>query len=292
MATEKHTARVRRELKAVGVTRYGLMKLSTKFVPEVVGLDERIGGAVYGWTTGGSAILVATNRRIIFIDKKPFFTTSDELTYDIVSGVKIHTGGPFCTIVLRTRKNDYHLKYVNENCARNFVRYLEHRRIHPGMYDQATGHFTHNDEQEQQHPTKSRQASDSAGSFIRNHKSGILATVNNNKAHSSIVHYVVDERDNIYFVTTPDSRKIQYIANNPNVYLTVFELETEITVRIEGQASVENDPEKRTNVILELSKRKTAQYERFTQNVSEQQQQLVVVRVEPIRTELTNYRKR
>ncbi len=289
MTTQKHIARVHQELKEVGVTPYGFMKLSTRYVPNVIGLDERIGGAVYGWAPTGSSILIATDRRIIFIDRKPFFTSSDELTYDVVSGVKIHTAGPFCTVVLHTRLRDFRLKYVNENCAAIFVKFIEQRRINPGVYDQSAGKFKHKDEaQSDATPVKS----EGADTFIKSHKTGVLSTVNNDKAHSSVVHYISDEHENVYLVTTPDSRKVQYIAKNPKVSLTIFELDTEITVRIEGFATIEQDDIKKRDVILELSKLKTAQYEQFTQHVSTEKKELIVLRIEPIRTELTNYRKK
>ncbi len=288
MASKKHIARVRQELKDVGMTRYGLMKLSTRYVPEVIGLDEQIGGAVYGWGIAGAAILVATDRRILYIDRKPFFTTSDELTYDVVSGVKIHTGGPFCTIILHTRRNDYRLRYVNENCARNFVKYIEQRRIHPGRYDQEKGRYIH---EEESHTNPAVEYSENASSFIKNHHIGILSTAGHRKPHGSVVQYMLDDKEYIYLATTPDSRKVQNIISNPIVSLTVFEIETELTARVEGHASIEQNHNKIIEVTNELGKQKTAQYERFTQNVSLHQQELVIIKVNPRRMELTNYRK-
>lgn len=288
MVNPKHVARVRRELEEAGVTRYGFMKLSTRAVPEIIRLDERIGGAVYGRVNSGSAMLIATDQRIIFIDRKPFFSTSDELTYDVVSGVQIHTAGPFCTVVLHTRINDYKLRYVNENCAKKFVQFIENRRINPGSYDQHTGRFTHNDDA----PASPYQSSEGAASFIRSHRTGVLATANNNRVHSSVVHYYVDDQDYIYIATTPDSRKVQYIANNPLISLTIFEVESEITVRVEGTAAIEQNQDKIREAASELRKQNTVQIERFTQNVSAQQSQLVIIKIDPRRTELTNYRKK
>lgn len=287
MATQKHIARVRRELKDAGVTQYGLMKLSTRYVPEVIDLDERIGGAVYGWGITGSAILVATDRRILYIDKKPFFTTSDEFTYDVVSGVKIHTGGPFCTVILHTRRNDFRLRYVNENCARKFVRFIEQRRIHPGRYDQEKDRYIHGDDEPE---TRSKNP-ESAASFIQSHHVGVLSTAGHRKPHGSVVQYMVDEQENVYLATTPDSRKVQNVINNPLVSLTVFESDTEFTARVEGHASVEQNHNKIMEVTNILSKHKTAQYERFTQNVSMHQQELVIIKINPRRMELTDYQK-
>jgi hypothetical protein len=61
--------------------------------------DKRI----YGQISGGiSAMLIATDHRIIYLDKQPLFTIIDELNYDIFSGVKSSTAEPFTFVVSYT----------------------------------------------------------------------------------------------------------------------------------------------------------------------------------------------
>ncbi len=124
-----HADRIKTELAAAGVTPYGLRKMSSRHLPEVIHKDEHIMAAVYGQSGSGSALIVATEKRVIYIDKKPFFSNVDELSFDIVSGVKIGTAGPFCALTLHTRLGDYELRFVNRACAKRFVSYIESRRI-------------------------------------------------------------------------------------------------------------------------------------------------------------------
>ena len=65
--------RVSEELKKAGVKSPALIKLESKSLANILYPDEFIGGAVHGAYSGGLAWLIATNKRIIFMDKKPFF---------------------------------------------------------------------------------------------------------------------------------------------------------------------------------------------------------------------------
>ncbi len=78
--------RIRSELKKAGVTSYGLLKNESKLLYEVIGDDEHVLGVAYGKYSGVSAMLVATNLRALFFDKKPFVTVIDEISYHVVSG--------------------------------------------------------------------------------------------------------------------------------------------------------------------------------------------------------------
>jgi hypothetical protein len=91
-----HKQRIDKELKAVGVTWYGMLKFSVHHLPKIIHEDEHIKGVVYGRyrdRSGGSnwneGMLIATDLRVIFLDHKPGFTKIDEITYDVVSGVSI-----------------------------------------------------------------------------------------------------------------------------------------------------------------------------------------------------------
>ncbi|CAN5431103.1 hypothetical protein BH10PAT3_BH10PAT3_0630 [soil metagenome] len=119
---DTHTLRIIEELKAVGVTHHGLAKSESRELPLILHDDEHVGGVIYGQIGGGiSAMLIATDHRVIFLDKQPLFTTIDELTYDVVSGVKSSSAGPFTSVVLHTRITDYSFRYVNSNCSRIFI---------------------------------------------------------------------------------------------------------------------------------------------------------------------------
>lgn len=136
MSDAQKVARVKKELRAAGVTSIGLAKFASRYLPSVLHDAEHIMGVVYGRYAAGSGLLrwtegmlVATDRRVIFMDRKPGFQTVDELTYDIVSGVKKTYAWPFSSITLHTRIGNYTLRYVNPSCLDTFMQYVEERRL-------------------------------------------------------------------------------------------------------------------------------------------------------------------
>lgn len=124
-----HTERIKRELLTVGMWRFGLNRPETRYLPKVIHLDEYIGGVAYGQQEEGSVLLAATDRRVIFLDKKPFFVNQEEVTYDVVSGVNFYSVGPYTTIRLHTRVRDFVVHTFNKRSAEQFVRYVETRRL-------------------------------------------------------------------------------------------------------------------------------------------------------------------
>jgi hypothetical protein len=131
----QHTVRVYNELRAAGMTRFGLAKFSSHYLPNVIHHDEHIQAVIYGRHTENSllfleeAMLVATDHRVIFIDHKPGFTNTDEFSYDVISGVRFTQAGFFTSVTLHTKVGDFTLRYVNNRCAKNFVRYIEDKRL-------------------------------------------------------------------------------------------------------------------------------------------------------------------
>ena len=130
-----HEQRIHNELIAAGVTSYGMKKFAVDYLPKIIHEAEHVMAVVYGryrdksgvsnWNEG---FLIATDLRIIFLDHKPGFTTTDELNYDIVSSINLTTA-IFSAVTLRTRTGDYKIRFVNTKCADIFVNYVEGRRL-------------------------------------------------------------------------------------------------------------------------------------------------------------------
>jgi Bacterial PH domain len=121
-----HRSRVLEELRNLGVSKGSLSTMESRYLPTIIHPDEHIGGVVYGDGEEGFVMLVATDRRIIFLDKKPFFINEDEINYGVVSGVKYSHAGFGTTITLHTRIKDYKIMTFNKKCAEGFVKYIEH----------------------------------------------------------------------------------------------------------------------------------------------------------------------
>ena len=130
---QKHTQRVNEELKAAGVTWYGMKKFAVRYLPKIIGKNEHIKGIVYGryreknGPAFNEGLLMATNLRVMFVDHKPGYSKTDEIAYSAVSGVRI-TRAIFSSVTLHTRLGDFSIRFANANCARIFVEYIESRQ--------------------------------------------------------------------------------------------------------------------------------------------------------------------
>lgn len=124
-----HRRRIQRELRGAGLTYLALTSGESAYLPLIIHPEEHIGGAVYGRSEAGMVMLVATDRRVFYIDKKPLFTTEDQINYDVVAGVSLGHAGFGSTVTLHTRVKDFKLKTHNHKAATKFVQYIEMRAL-------------------------------------------------------------------------------------------------------------------------------------------------------------------
>lgn len=120
-----HAERINQELRDAGAVKYDLMLPETRYLPFVIHTDEHIGGSVYGRYENGRGALIATDKRVLFLDKKPMFSRCDEIDYGVVGGVTRTGIGPKGFVTLHTRLGDYKIRTFNTQNAINFVNYIE-----------------------------------------------------------------------------------------------------------------------------------------------------------------------
>lgn len=130
----EHEKRIQQELKLAGVSKFGMRKFTVKYLPKIIHKNEHVKGVVYGRYNDNSGMplnegaLVATDLRIIFLDHKPGFTRTDEITYEVVSGITTITT-LFSSVSLHTKLGDFVVRFANSKCAAIFVSYVEERRL-------------------------------------------------------------------------------------------------------------------------------------------------------------------
>lgn len=125
--TPQALSRVKAELRVHGAVAYDLWLPETHYLPRVIHEDEHIMGTVYGRYKGGRGVLVATDQRVLFLDKKPGWMRCDEITFAVIGGVTRTKIGPMGNVTLHTRLGDYTLRTFNQKNAENFADYIEAR---------------------------------------------------------------------------------------------------------------------------------------------------------------------
>jgi hypothetical protein len=121
--------RIKRELLNAGVTLYGLLKSESRHLPKIIHDNEHIEAVVYGQHNSSSAMMVATDERIFYLDMKPMAELFDEVSYEVVSGIQFDVHLFFATVVLHTPVRNYDFKNVNLHCADKFARLIEIQRL-------------------------------------------------------------------------------------------------------------------------------------------------------------------
>jgi len=137
-AEAARAARIRQDITRLGANLYDLLLPETRILPSLVHADEEICGLLYGqyvWSNGspappsGRGVLVATDKRVLLIDKKPLFVRCDEISYGSVSGVSYSRTWMAETVLLHTRMGDIRMQSYNGTCANNFVAYIEDKVV-------------------------------------------------------------------------------------------------------------------------------------------------------------------
>jgi hypothetical protein len=120
------------QLPLLGANIYDMM------LPEVHALsgqlhpEENLLGVVFGkyetfgvQVSKGRGALIATDQRIMLLDKKPLFIKCDEIIYSVVSGITFSWVVIAGTVLLHTRMGEIKLHTYNHAAANHFIEAVE-----------------------------------------------------------------------------------------------------------------------------------------------------------------------
>jgi general stress protein 26 len=87
--------------------------------------------------------------------------------------------------------------------------------------------------------------------FIRSHRLATLTTFSSDSKYpeSSLVYYLVDDRQNLIVLTPKASRKVQNIQKNPHVAFLIGQEVEPIVIQIQGTAKVITDPHLKSKML-------------------------------------------
>lgn len=262
---QEHVGRVKDQMRQVGVTGYGMLKAESRYLPGLIQPDEQIGGAIYGQVGGlDSAMLVATDQRVIYLDKKFLFSETDVISYSAISGVNRTRVGLFSSVVLHTRLGDYTFRYVNGKAALIFVKYIQSQRLHDSEQDGAG-------EASKKSASKAAQSGspvfhgpldERALRFLTSHDTAVISTIDSgNNPHGAVVYYQVDQDNVVYILTKIQTSKAQNTLRRSPVALTVYDPERLQTLQLRGFGQVESGQKLAVEVYRQIMKTRAARGE-------------------------------
>lgn len=121
-----HTDRIRHEMKTVGLTPVAMLRPESLYLPKIINPDEALKGVVYGHDVYGSVMMVASDQRIVHMNKRPHVIDIEEIDYEVVSGISYYSG-IISSVILHTRSRDYRVHTFNHVSALTFISYIEER---------------------------------------------------------------------------------------------------------------------------------------------------------------------
>lgn len=119
---------VEKQLKAIGFNSQVFGKAEINELPNILLDNEKIFECVNGYYEGGFALLVATNLRVLLIDKKPLkFLTVEDLRFDMINQIDYSHRFFGAAINISTGVKNLRFRSYNQKRLRKLINHVQHR---------------------------------------------------------------------------------------------------------------------------------------------------------------------
>jgi hypothetical protein len=115
------------QLAKVGMNNTFFGKPEIRELCHILAPGEVITNAVNGQYEGGFAMMLTTDRRILLIDKKPWFLTMEDIRYDMVSEVDFYGRLLNSSLSLVTIGKTLKFTSWRQDKLRQLVKYIQHK---------------------------------------------------------------------------------------------------------------------------------------------------------------------
>jgi hypothetical protein len=115
------------QLKRIGVNQHAWGRAELKELANVIIPDEEIFECVNGIYEGGFALMVATDVRVLLIDKKPFnFLTVEDLRFDMINEIDYSHRLFGAYVDISTGNRDLKFRSYNQARLRKLIGHVQH----------------------------------------------------------------------------------------------------------------------------------------------------------------------
>lgn len=118
------------QLKAINATPRFFGRPEVRELSKILFEGEIIRHLIFGRYEGGWATLCATDRRVLLVDKKPFYLTIEDLRYDMVSDVQYDHRLINACIHIGTVHKSIHFTAYNHDKLRAMTNYVQEQVAH------------------------------------------------------------------------------------------------------------------------------------------------------------------
>jgi len=120
-----NTLDVRKQLLQAGFRNKYMGWSAINQLPMILEEDEMIERAISGMYEGGYAVILATNRRILFLDKKPFSFRAEDIHYEMVSEVEHYMGPIMAKLRIHGLSKSIELSSLHHSSVQSFAIHVE-----------------------------------------------------------------------------------------------------------------------------------------------------------------------
>ncbi|HVY79313.1 MAG TPA: PH domain-containing protein [Solirubrobacterales bacterium] len=139
---------IRDQISHLDGTSRVLGRKEIKQLPNILWEDERVERIVQGVYNDGLGVLVATNKRLVFVDKGLFGLRVEDFPYDKVSSIEYKTGALTGKITFFASGNKAEIKQVSKGQCRGFAEFVRARSTAPTAHASAPPPAAHLDQLE------------------------------------------------------------------------------------------------------------------------------------------------
>ena len=230
-----HAIRIRNELRDAGLSHLATLRFTSRYIPKIIHENEHIMAAIFGHHKVGTGlldftegVLIATDRRVIYMDSRPGFTTIDEISYEIISGVNQTKMEPISSVTLFTKIGNYTISFAKHASVQRFADYIETYRLDKEQRPNQTVQLP-------------AQTHGRTLAFLEKHDTAVLSTIDRAGNVTGAAIYYTMINGTIYIVTKDSTKKARNIFAHPHVALTVLELDPPQEAQLQADAEVETD---------------------------------------------------
>lgn len=121
----KGLSAIQKELALAGVPRRILRSSETRALTNILNQDETIIGCMQGMYDEGIGLVVATNARLLIINKSFFWTRVEDESYAMVNSVLYKKGVVFGKFFLSTRARKYTFNVLKADPIEDFLAIID-----------------------------------------------------------------------------------------------------------------------------------------------------------------------
>jgi hypothetical protein len=104
-----------------------LGRKEVKQLPTILWEDEQVENIIRGWYSGGNGILVATNKRLVFVDKGLTKLRVEDFPYDKITSIQYNLGLAGGTLTIFASGNKAEIQHVAKDACRAFGDFVRAR---------------------------------------------------------------------------------------------------------------------------------------------------------------------